>query len=73
MNIKFDFWVTPDGYTGANTENTGKAHHVKGAVDMPESVTLAAIASIILGRTGDLGFAIERAGKLINRAEAVRG
>ena len=37
MKIKLDFWITPDGYTGANTEHTGKAHHVKGTIEIVDN------------------------------------
>ena len=36
MRIEVDMWITPDGYTGGNVEVTGKAHHLKGTVEIPE-------------------------------------
>ena len=67
MKIKFDFWVTPDGYTGSVTDRTGRAQHVKGAVELPRIPVLALLAAIMSPRSS-IGFAREKAVKLLDHS-----
>ena len=70
MNIKFDFWVTPDGYTGDGHPSIGRAYHVKGGVDLPKAPLLALLSTIIyVDWAGLRSDAMKTASRLIDEAE----
>ncbi len=46
MKIKFDFWMTPDGYTGDGHPSIGRAYRVKGGVELPDAPLIALLAAV---------------------------
>ncbi len=64
MKIKFDFWVTPDGYDGTGPN---LAQRVKGSVDLPKGPLYALIAAILSGRHHCMLDGFNAAGELLEK------
>ncbi len=65
MKIKFDFWVTPDGYTG---KGPLVAQRVKGSAEIPVAPLLAILAALMSDKVSFKDLALERAVELLDAA-----
>ena len=66
MEIKFDFWVTPDGYTGDGHPSIGRAYHVKGSTEVPDVPVIAIMAAVLSEPDDSLSDAYAKASALFD-------
>ncbi len=69
MKIKFDFWVTPDGYTGDGHPSIGRAYRVKGGVEIPKPSLRALLTALVCTRVA-LPQALSRSDEILRDAES---
>ncbi len=65
MKIKFDFWITPDGYDGTGPN---LAQHVKGSAEVPMPPLRALLTALVCTRVA-FPQALERSARILRDAE----